>query len=346
MKKFISAILLIVMLLAMSSTFVACNLVEKLIPLEAKYQFPELEDYVLYDDTIEYEGIIYQNSNLGYIGVRLADSSVTEVYMRGRLDFGYNKDGSLNIIPVYAYATDFLCNNQTVTQITMDIHSHLRLYENTVHNVPNVTHFYFFNTTSSFYDDGKGTPQVEKNAINVDCDYIIGDDILTAFRCFPLDVDRFVFSRGIGIYTKLKVVVEPPKNGVQPLTAELYAPCNATVGKHKVKFNNPYIYIQKEGDYYGNDYYFSAELYNTILQPGSKLPKAWIPQNDYFTFDAKYAIDLTYDQKKIIVFESTQKYKVTASNISAPFGEYTSYKINDNDYVIIEPTLTGIHWDF
>ena len=344
MKKLVSAILLIVMLLAMSSTFVACNLVEKLLPLEAKHQFPELEDYVLYDDTIEYEGIIYQNSNLGYIGVRLADSSVTEVYMRSHLDLGYNKDGSLNIIPVYAYATDFLCNNSTVTGISLDLHSRLRLYENTVHNVPNVTNFYFVNASAIFYDDGKGTPQVEKNAINVDCDYTVGYDILTAFRCFPLDVDRFVFSRGIGVHTKLKIVFDPPKNGVQPLTSALQATTTVKLGNHTKEFNN-FVYVSKEGLNVSNEYYVSVELYHVVLEKGSKLPKEWIPKYDYLNSSVVYDVQLTYEQKKIIVFESTKKHTITASNISVPWEKYTLHNINDNAFVVVEAYLTGVHWD-
>ena len=344
MKKLLSTLLLVIMIATMASTFVSCELVDKLVPLAVKYQYPELDDYILYDETIEYEGIIYQNSNLGYIGVGLTDDSQTTVHMYGYLDLGYNPDGSIKTIPVYAYATDFLCNNQTITQISLDVHSRLRLYENTIYNVPNVTSFYLFNTSVIFYDDGKGTPQVEKNAINVDCDYTIGYDVVTPFKCFPLDVDRFVFSHGIGIYTKLKVVFEPPKNGVQPLTSSLYAPCTAKVGNHTAKFNNPYLNIAKEGLNVSNEYYYTVEIYNTILEKGSKLPKEWIPKADYFTFDLQFELELTYEQKKIIVFESTKKHKLTASNISAPSGKYTHYDINDDAYVTIEPTITGIHW--
>ena len=346
MKKILSSILLIVMVATMASSFVACDLIDNLIPLEIKHQFAELDDYVLYDETIEYQGILYQNSNLGYIGVGLADSSLTHVFMRGYLDYGFGADGLIITTPVYAYATDFLCNNQTVTSIWLDLYSNLRLYENAVHDVPNVTEFSFVDISADYYDNGKGTPQIEKNAINVDCDYTVGSDIFIAFQCFPLDVEKFVFSLGIGIYTKLKVVFDPPKNGVQPLTGELYAPCTATVGKHKATFNNPYLTIKSEGLNASNEYYYSVEIRNVILEEGCKLPKEWIPKTDYFTFDLQFGLDLTYQQKKIIVFESTKKHRLTASNVSVPFDKYTHHDINDNAYVTIESSLTGFDWRF
>jgi len=60
----------------------------------------------------------------------------------------------------------------------------------------------------------------------------------------------------------------------------------------------------------------------------------------------QFGVDLTYQQKKIIVFESTKKHRLTASNVLVPFGKYTHHDINDNAYVTFESSLTGFDWRF
>lgn len=335
MKKALSGSLAAIVFLSGIATFTACDGLEEGPSLADQIVYPELEDYVLTDEVLEFDGVRYQNSSLGYIGVGLVDETIASVTMCGYLVYT-----TTNVIPVYAYAEDFLCNNTYVTEVELEMNSYLRLYENTVHDLPNLTKFTLTSGSSVYYDDGKGTPQIEKNAISVACDYTVDGSFPDAVKCFPLDVDRFVFEEGMGVELQYKVRFEEPKRGVDEANIVADLPCIVTFGNHTMTFSHYLFAVNGQGSAgNGNYYYISVNTWDVLIEKGGKIPRSWIPTDRPISISVQADFSITYRENRLTVFEQFKEYTIEKKGLQLNFGK-NYYELNADESLSVQAYLT------